>query len=153
MKNNKILVYVILVQIISIIIILLSYGIVYDNKYQTHSEEESEKTFEVIMPINYYRPSVDMSVIKEAFPEVLSDYEDIIENAFVGSYGILDSPLTSEEREEIGIEQGSSMAVDLWSHFDFENGKYKYTPLLERLSAEMKSENSGNLYMEEDMNL
>lgn len=152
MKSNKLLVYIILVQIIAIVIILFSYGVVFDNKYQTQSEEESDKYFSMIIPIKYYRPSVDMSVIKRAFPELLGDYQDIIKDVFVESYGLLDSPMTSEEREEYEFSQGTQFYVDIFSHSKIEDNRYEYTPLLENLNNYIRANHAGELFSEEDMN-
>lgn len=91
-KNNTLLfVFLCITQIISVTIILFAYGVYLNNQYTLNTDLSRQSSFNVKFPEEQYMEKECGQKVKDAFPELLMNYEAILDSCWIESNLIVDT--------------------------------------------------------------
>ena len=148
-KNFIFIILILLVQTVAIDAIIVSYGININNQYQAASEEASKKKINIAFGVeDGDMPSV--AALREAMPELLDGYTDILDSVAVDCFLPLNKVADLEYVEnEIGSDYRGRKILKVTSLFSLTEDGYVFDK--SRYNAVARSLR-GQAYSSTDMN-
>ena len=115
------MIFILAAQFAGVIIIMLAYSVYYNNRYELEASEYEGKRF--LLTAGGSSEDVPLSEkVRNAFPEILSGYEDILEECRISSF-------LSDENGEVLTQQEmqlqhSIMTLPILTFFSVKDGRY-----------------------------